>query len=91
MHLFKVVLVAYYLMAPAEDQDSGMESQEGSQQGSQSVDPEVEKESKEDSIEKDPPARKQPAIENGDEEDEVSFINIPIQPPLDDLNAFVLK
>lgn len=61
-------------MAPAEDQDSGMESQEGSQQGSQSVDPEVEKESQEDIIEKEPPSKKQPAIENGDEEDEVSFM-----------------
>ena len=56
-------------MAPVEDNDSGMESQEGSQ----SVDVDLEKESLEESIEsKEPPAKKQPAIEAPEEEDEVS-------------------
>lgn len=61
-------------MAPAEDHDSGMESQEGSQ----SVDPDFEKESRDESTEKEPPNKKQQAIESGDDDEEVSvfrFLN----------------
>ncbi|XP_060528939.1 mitochondrial import receptor subunit TOM22 homolog [Cylas formicarius] len=54
-------------MAPVEDNDSGMESQEGSQ----SVDAEFEKDLQEDSREKDTvKERKQPAIEASEDNDE---------------------
>ncbi|XP_076251433.1 translocase of outer mitochondrial membrane 22 homolog mge [Rhynchophorus ferrugineus] len=53
-------------MAPVEDNDSGMESQEGSQ----SVDVDLEKEPQEVNEPKEPPTKKQPAIEAPEEEDE---------------------
>lgn len=52
-------------MAPADDHDSGMESQEGSQ----SVDPEVEKEA---SPGPEPSAKKQSAIQSAEDAEEVS-------------------
>lgn len=55
-------------MAPAEDHDSGMESQEGSQ-----LEQDFEKGSREESIEKEPPSKRQPAIESGDDDEEVSI------------------
>lgn len=54
-------------MAPAEDNDSGMESQEGSQ----SVDVDLEKEPQDVSETKEAPTKKQPAIEPSEEDDEV--------------------
>lgn len=53
-------------MAPAEDHDSGMESQEGSQ----SIDPEMEKDSREEVTDGEPSSKKQPAIEGSDEDEE---------------------